>query len=71
MIQLPNKWGRVLFDIPEKGMGYWIVDIHMSTGQILRNCRIVGDLITDVDGKEPTLNPIDIIDMKLSEKRKR
>ncbi len=38
--KLPEKWIAVLAKLPESGMGSHHVDIHMKSGQIIRDVPV-------------------------------
>lgn len=38
--QLPNKWTNILMKLPETGMGYQLVKIHLNNGKVLRAHKV-------------------------------
>ena len=66
MLHLSDKWGPVLVSQPESGMGYQIVSIYLRGGQRIDNVMIVGNIITEINGKpEITFTEDEIIDIRV------
>ena len=47
-MQLSKKWVDKLMALPESGMGYQVVDVHLKNGIVVReiiviNCQIIMD----------------------------
>jgi len=50
MIALSDRWGTLLRDQPETGMGYWVVSVVLRDGRRFDRAVIVGGILTQVYG---------------------
>lgn len=40
-MRLSQRWINKLVQLPERGMGYQVVDIHLKNGTVVRNVLVV------------------------------
>lgn len=50
MLELSEKWTRVLSSQPETGMGYQVVTVSLKDGRQFKRVLVVGGRVVSVDG---------------------
>ena len=62
-VHLPQRWIEQLIRLPESGMGYQRVDIHLKEGKILKGMIVLN--AEEVRAPEP-FEPSEIVDVQLA-----
>ena len=63
-IELPEKFVNRLVSLPENGMGYQLVKVFLTTGNVLHNLKVINSCILIV-GQNIKLNKSDIEKIEL------
>ena len=65
-IQLSDKQIKLLEKLPEKGMGYQIVDVFLNNGKILKNRIVINSSFLTLEDNEE-ISPDDIMKIDLTQ----
>lgn len=59
-IHLAGHWVSFLLQLPEKGMGYHLVNVILKNGQVLRKHKVLNSSILLLEDNE-NISPEDIV----------
>jgi len=71
-ILLHDRWGELLRNAPEAGMGYWIATVKTSAGEIFEHVVIDSGWVVDVPGyADIPFTPDDVVEIQVTNDKSR